>query len=321
MQRTGSMVSKRCEDSDEQKPALALWSLLQGPDEQKPAQALCSLLPTLCTPCEPPANAAGLRQARGRWREGQEQGAVARTAATRLLAELAGRPELHALLAESGAARARAAQGAALVRARAGPRFPPVQPHAARTRGSCGCCGMTARPLQRRLACTSCCRPGRSLVTPWTLRGGLMLGALPFRVDRMYCVRVNNDRAGGPRAGGRRRPRARPWHVHACHGHVSGESQAMAAAGAQSTAAGWRAWSLKQWLPQAAESAAADKTYGSLEQVPGTVAERQSVDEERFSSAALYGLAASPAGAAALLGERGAAVEGARSGGGAGRGL
>ncbi len=73
---------------------------------------------------------------------------------------------------------------------------------------------------------------------------------------------------------------------------------------------------MKRWRPQAAESAAADKTYGSLEQVPGTVAERQSVDEERFSSAALYGLAASPAGAAALLGERGAAVEGARGGGG-----
>ncbi len=64
-----------------------------------------------------PADAAPRRQARGRWREGQEQGAVARTAATRLLAELAGRPELHALLAQSGAAAALAAQGAALVRA------------------------------------------------------------------------------------------------------------------------------------------------------------------------------------------------------------
>ena len=53
-----------------------------------------------------PADAAPRRQARGRWREGQEQGAVARTAATRLLAELAGRPELHALLAQSGAAAA-----------------------------------------------------------------------------------------------------------------------------------------------------------------------------------------------------------------------
>jgi hypothetical protein len=76
-----------------------------------------------------------------------------------------------------------------------------------------------------------------------------------------------------------------------------------------------RAGSLTRWRPQAAESAAADKTYGGLEQVPGTVAERQSVDEERFSSAALYGLAGSPAGAAALLGERGAAVQGARGGG------
>ncbi|KAK9844104.1 hypothetical protein WJX81_004589 [Elliptochloris bilobata] len=113
-------------------------------------------------------------QARGRWREGQEQGAVARTAATRLLAELAGRPALHPLLASSGAAAALAAQGAEL----------------------------------------------------------------------------------------------------------------------------------------AAESAAEDKTYGSLKEVPGTIAERHAVDEERHSSAALYGLAASPAGAGPLLDNGGAALTG-----------
>lgn len=62
---------------------------------------------------------------------------------------------------------------------------------------------------------------------------------------------------------------------------------------------------------QAAESAAGDKTYGSLDQVPGTIAERQAVDEERHASAALYGLAASPAGAAPLLDNDGAAVKGA----------
>ena len=41
---------------------------------------------------------------------------MARAAATRLLAELTGRPALHPLLASSGAAAALAAQGAQLVR-------------------------------------------------------------------------------------------------------------------------------------------------------------------------------------------------------------
>ena len=41
---------------------------------------------------------------------------MARTSATRLLAELAGRPALHALLAFSGAAAALAVQGAQLAR-------------------------------------------------------------------------------------------------------------------------------------------------------------------------------------------------------------
>lgn len=55
-------------------------------------------------------------QARGSWRQGQEQGAVARAAATQLLAELTGRPALHPLLASSGAAAALAVQGAQLAR-------------------------------------------------------------------------------------------------------------------------------------------------------------------------------------------------------------
>ncbi len=41
---------------------------------------------------------------------------MARTAATRLLAELAGRPALHALLVASGAAAALASQASQLVR-------------------------------------------------------------------------------------------------------------------------------------------------------------------------------------------------------------
>lgn len=45
---------------------------------------------------------------------------MARTAATRLLAELAGRPALHALLVTSGAAEALASQASQLVRAAAG---------------------------------------------------------------------------------------------------------------------------------------------------------------------------------------------------------
>ena len=54
-------------------------------------------------------------QVEGQWQDGPEDGGIARTQAVRLLAELAGVPELHPLLVKAGAAAALADQGAELV--------------------------------------------------------------------------------------------------------------------------------------------------------------------------------------------------------------
>lgn len=52
---------------------------------------------------------------------------------------------------------------------------------------------------------------------------------------------------------------------------------------------------------QARLSAAQDRHYSSLGAVPGNNLELQAVDEERFTAAALFGLAGSLAGAQVLL--------------------
>ena len=55
-------------------------------------------------------------QSQGTWADGPEDGGIARTSAARLLAELAGRPNMHSLLIQSNAAPALAESVAAMVR-------------------------------------------------------------------------------------------------------------------------------------------------------------------------------------------------------------
>ena len=45
-----------------------------------------------------------------------------------------------------------------------------------------------------------------------------------------------------------------------------------------------------------------DKTYSSMAAVPGNMAELLEVEEERFTAAALFGLASSDTGAKVILG-------------------
>lgn len=54
-------------------------------------------------------------------------------------------------------------------------------------------------------------------------------------------------------------------------------------------------------MVQAAVSKEEDSTYSSLSEVPGTLNEKHAVEDERFSGAAMFGLAASDAGVRALL--------------------